>query len=66
MEKKRYDRVMAFLSDGYGEDLCPVLLRSMERYVDAACNCQQDIDDVGLLGMFLRCLLKDEHGVDLR
>lgn len=69
-KNKNYEAVMAFLRDGYGEKLASALMTCIERWLYATdaldmCPGQRDADAVWYLSTLLKCLLKDEHGVEL-
>ena len=69
-EPKNYESVMEFLRDGYGPRLAQVLMTCMERYLYATdaldmCPGKRDADNMWYLCTLLKCILKDEHGIDL-
>ena len=70
MEQKKYEAVMEFLRDGYGERLATALMTCIERYLYATecldiCPGEWDADNVWYLCTLLKCVLKDEFGIDL-
>lgn len=65
MVKENYPAVSGFFRDGYGAPLCTVLLRSMERYIDTDNPRPDDQNGMWLLSSLLKCVMRDEFGVDL-
>lgn len=63
--QESYPSVQKFFTDGYGKGLCAALLRSMERHFNPDTFCEGDVDDVWHLSTLLKCVLKDEYGIDL-
>ena len=68
--KKEYPTVLEFLQDGYGEPLATTLMDVISRYgytlhavgIDPG---QNDAESLWQLCTLLKCILKDEFGVDL-
>lgn len=65
MKAKNYENVLRYFHDGYGVGLCGVLLKSMERYVQPDMCSDSDVDGLWHLSTLLKCVLKDEHGIDI-
>lgn len=68
--KKTYPATMEFLTDGYGVMLASALMDCVERYLPSYINDNCVPGDSILnchwaLCMLLKCVLKDEFGVDL-
>lgn len=70
-QEKKYEAVMDyFLAGGYGPCVARALMTCIERYLyttDALglCPGKWDADNMWHLCQLLKCVLKDEYGVDL-
>ena len=70
MDKKKYEAVMELLHDGYGVTLARCLMDCVERYLPSIVNDgivpdEAMLDNHWVLCRLLKCVLKDEYGVDL-
>ena len=68
--EKKYEAVLEFMTEGYGPRLAQVLMTCMERYLYATdaldmCPGKWDAGNMWYLSTFVKCILKDEYGVDL-
>ena len=70
MEKKDYGSVMEFMRDGFGPRLAVALMDCVENYLPSLARngdvpCYVILENHWCLCQLLKCVLRDEYGIDL-